>query len=91
MPVFEGTNHCCFQPANGDGDGETFWNKFGTLGRKKKEQEVKEVVAEGNYAIDSPGMPKSAEMPPEVTEILTFDSYKFRGSVREASHPFSDQ
>ena len=73
MPVFEGTNHCCFQPANGDGDGETFWNKFGTLGRKKKEQEVKEVVAEGNYAIDSPGMPKSAEMPPEVTEILTFD------------------
>ena len=71
MPVFEGSNHCCFQPANGDGDGETFWNKFGTLGRKKKEQEVKEVVAEGNYAIDSPGMPKSAEMPPEVTEILT--------------------
>ena len=68
MPVFEATNHCCFQPANGDGDGETFWNKFGTLGRKKKEQEVKEVVAEGNYAIDSPGMPKSAEMPPEVTE-----------------------
>merc|ERR1712241_113226 len=28
------------KPANGDGDGETFWNKFGTLGRKKKEQEV---------------------------------------------------
>ena len=93
MPVFEGSNHCCFQPANGDGDGETFWNKFGTLGRKKKEQEVKEVVAEGNYAIDSPGMPKSAEMPPEVTEILTFDSYKFRGSVRGlmASPLFLDQ
>ena len=47
-------------------EGETFWNKFGTLGRKKKAEEVREVVAEGNYAIDSPGMPKSAEMPPEV-------------------------
>ena len=45
---------------------ETFWTKVGTLGRKKKAEEVKEVVAEGKHAIDSPGMPKSAEMPPEV-------------------------
>lgn len=48
------------------GQDETFWNKFGTLGRKKKVEEVKEVVTEGKHAIDSPGMPKSAEMPPEV-------------------------
>jgi len=30
---------------------------------------VKEVVSEGNYAIDSPGMPKSAEMPPEEYQL----------------------
>jgi hypothetical protein len=39
---------------------------MGTLGRRKKAEEVKEVVTEGKHAIDSPGMPKSAEMPPEV-------------------------
>jgi len=44
---------------------ETFWEKFGTLGRKKKHAEVKEVETEGKHAIDSPGMPKSAEVPPE--------------------------
>ena len=48
------------------GQDETFWNKVSTLGRKKKVEEVKEVVTEGKHAIDSPGMPKSAEMPPEV-------------------------
>ena len=49
---------------------ETFWEKFGTLGKnKKKGQEVKIVETEGKYAIDSPGMPKSAEMPPEVKFI----------------------
>merc|ERR1712038_170109 len=47
------------------GKDETIWNKFGTLGRKKKVEEVKEVVTEGKHAIDSPGMPKSAEVPPE--------------------------
>ena len=34
---------------------ESFWEKIGTLGRKKKAQEVKEVETEGKYAIDSPG------------------------------------
>jgi len=38
---------------------------MGTLGRKKKVQEAKEVEIEGKYAIDSPGMPKSSEVPPE--------------------------
>merc|ERR1711997_120323 len=51
-------------PKNGN-SGETIWNKVGTLGRKKKVEEVKEVEVEGKHAIDSPGMPKSSEMPPE--------------------------
>ena len=55
------------------GQDETFWNKLGgTLGRKKKGEEVKEVTAEGKHAIDSPGMPKSAELPPEVSCDLSF-------------------
>ena len=55
------------------GQDETFWNKLGgTLGRKKKGEEVKEVTAEGKHAIDSPGMPKSAELPPEVGCNLSF-------------------
>ena len=55
---------------------ETFWEKFGTLGKnKKKAQEVKIVETEGKYAIDSPGMPKSAEMPPEL-KTLKHDSIK---------------
>lgn len=41
---------------------------MGTLGRsKKKEEELRRVENEGKHAIDSPGMPKSAEMPPEVS------------------------
>lgn len=74
-------------------EGETFWNKFGTLGRKKKAEEVREVVAEGNYAIDSPGMPKSAEMPPEeyqleeneersMIEPRSFESPKLQSLIR---------
>jgi parvin len=52
------------------GQDETFWNKLGgTLGRKKKGEEVKEVTAEGKHAIDSPGMPKSAELPPEEYQL----------------------
>jgi len=43
----------------------TFWEKVGTLGRKKKVAEVQQVEVEGKHAIDSPGMPKSAEVPPE--------------------------
>jgi len=44
---------------------ESFWEKIGTLGRKKKQYEVKEVETEGKHAIDSPGMPKNSEVPPE--------------------------
>jgi len=43
----------------------SFWEKVGTLGRKKKAAEVQRVEVEGKHAIDSPGMPKSAEVPPE--------------------------
>lgn len=74
-------------------EGETFWNKFGTLGRKKKAEEVKDVVDEGNYAIDSPGMPKSAEMPPEeyqldeneersMIEPRSFDNPKLKNLIK---------
>jgi len=44
---------------------ETFWEKIGTLGRKKKQYEVKEVETEGKHAIDSPGMPKNSDVAPE--------------------------
>ena len=39
----------------GKSDG-TFWEKVGTLGRKKKAQEVQQVEVEGKHAIDSPGI-----------------------------------
>ncbi len=39
---------------------------MGTLGRRKKAEEVTKVEHEGKHAIDSPGMPKSGEMLPEV-------------------------
>lgn len=48
---------------------ETFWNKLGTLGRKKKVDEAAVVDVEGKHAIDSPGMPKSPEMPPEEFQL----------------------
>jgi len=48
-----------------DGNGESFWEKFGTLGRKKKVKEVNEVVTEGKRAIDSPGSPFLPSMPQE--------------------------
>lgn len=44
---------------------ESFWDKIGTLGRKKRIKEVQEVQAEGRYAIDSPGSPTAPEIPPE--------------------------
>nr|XP_027213702.1 beta-parvin-like [Penaeus vannamei] len=44
---------------------ESFWDKFGTLGRKKKIKEVQEVQTEGKYAIDSPGAPMSVDIPPD--------------------------
>lgn len=56
-------------PKSSNNPDETFWTKVGTLGRKKKVEEVKEVEYEGKHAIDSPGMPKSAEMPPEEYQL----------------------
>lgn len=44
---------------------ESFWDKIGTLGRKKKIKEVQEVQHEGKYAIDSPGSPMSVDVPPD--------------------------
>ncbi|EGI67266.1 PREDICTED: beta-parvin [Acromyrmex echinatior] len=44
---------------------ESFWDKIGTLGRKKRIKEVKDVQEEGKYAIDSPGFAANPDMPPE--------------------------
>lgn len=44
---------------------ESFWDKIGTLGRKKRIKEVQEVQVEGAIAIDSPGNPNAPEIPPE--------------------------
>ncbi|KAK4025028.1 beta-parvin [Daphnia magna] len=44
---------------------ESFWDKIGTLGRKKKIKEVQEVQEEGKNAIDSPGSPMAPALPPE--------------------------
>ena len=34
---------------------DSFWDKMGTLGRKKKVAEVQQVEVEGKHDIDSPG------------------------------------
>ncbi|KAG8222323.1 hypothetical protein J437_LFUL001865, partial [Ladona fulva] len=44
---------------------ESFWEKIGTLGRKKRIKEVQEVQEEGKHAIDSPGSPTAPDVPPE--------------------------
>lgn len=44
---------------------ESFWDKIGTLGRKKKIKEVQEVQEEGKNAIDSPGNPMAPALSPE--------------------------
>ncbi|XP_058790601.1 beta-parvin isoform X2 [Phymastichus coffea] len=44
---------------------ESFWDKIGTLGRKKRIKEVQEVQEEGKHAIESPGFAAMVDMPPE--------------------------
>ncbi len=81
VPIFVTLHYSdfCFFSQDPNQD-ETFWNKFGTLGKsKKRAQEVKVVETEGKYAIDSPGMPKSAEMPPEVNTKRTVPKYLIIG------------
>merc|ERR1712137_1230262 len=48
-----------------DGKEEGFWDKIGTIGRKKKIKEVQEVQEEGKNAIDSPGSPMAPAIAPE--------------------------
>ncbi|KAL3276207.1 hypothetical protein HHI36_020925, partial [Cryptolaemus montrouzieri] len=48
---------------------ESFWDKIGTLGRKKRIKEVQEVQEEGKYAIDSPGFAITPVIPPEEYEL----------------------
>lgn len=51
--------------ARKDDKEESFWDKIGTLGRKKRIKEVQEVEEEGKHAIDSPGNPTNPDLPPE--------------------------
>ncbi|KAL1456180.1 hypothetical protein WDU94_000927 [Cyamophila willieti] len=51
--------------AKKDEKDESFWEKIGTLGRKKRIKEVQEVEQEGKYAIDSPGTPYNPDLAPE--------------------------
>lgn len=44
---------------------ESFWDKIGTLGRKKRIKEVQEVQEEGKFAIDSPGFAVVPTISPE--------------------------
>ncbi|KAL7638377.1 UNVERIFIED_CONTAM: hypothetical protein RMT77_010947 [Armadillidium vulgare] len=46
-------------------ESESFWDKIGTLGRKKKVKEVQEFQTEGQIAIDLPGSPFSMDVPPD--------------------------
>nr|BAN21420.1 parvin [Riptortus pedestris] len=63
---------------------EKFWEKIGTLGRKKRIREAQEVEEEGKKAIDSPGSPSNGDFPPEIysldeleeMSIIHPDSYK---------------
>lgn len=50
-------------------DDESFWEKIGTLGRKKRIREVQEVQEEGKNAIDSPGSPSNGDFPPEIYSL----------------------
>jgi len=55
-------------PKSGDKE-ESFWDKFGTLGRKKKIKEVQIVEEEGKKAIDSPGSPAQFDISPEEYDL----------------------
>ncbi|XP_073975461.1 beta-parvin [Rhodnius prolixus] len=55
--------------ARKDDKEETIWEKIGTLGRKKRIREVQEIQQEGKHAIDSPGSPLSADIPPEIYSL----------------------
>ncbi|KAK2726126.1 beta-parvin-like isoform X2 [Artemia franciscana] len=71
---------------------ESIWDKFSTLGRKKKIKEVQEVEEEGKHAIDTPGAPVVPICPPEeynleeneersMVETKSLESPKFKQLV----------
>jgi len=63
-----------YTPKKDENHAESFWDKFGTLGRKKKVKEVNEVVAEGQRAIDSPGAPFLPSMPEDYINMQEEES-----------------
>ncbi|KAK0077769.1 hypothetical protein PV325_003475 [Microctonus aethiopoides] len=68
--------------AKKDDKEESFWDKIGTLGRKKRIKEVQEVQEEGKYAIDSPGYAANPDMPPE---DYTLDENEERSIIQPKS------
>ncbi|XP_011299439.1 beta-parvin isoform X2 [Fopius arisanus] len=61
---------------------ESFWDKIGTLGRKKRIKEVQEVQEEGKYAIDSPGL---AANPDSLPEDYALDENEERSMIEPRS------
>ncbi|CAH0385037.1 unnamed protein product [Bemisia tabaci] len=55
-------------PIKSDKD-ESFWEKIGTLGRKKRIKEAQEIEEEGKLAIELPGSPTNPDLPPEEYDI----------------------
>ncbi|XP_026280715.1 beta-parvin [Frankliniella occidentalis] len=79
-------------PTRKDDKEESFWEKIGTLGRKKRIKEVQEFQDEGKHAIDSPGSPTAIDHPPEdydlgeneeraIIETKSMESAKFKELV----------
>ncbi|KAK9877853.1 hypothetical protein WA026_020083 [Henosepilachna vigintioctopunctata] len=48
---------------------ESFWDKIGTLGRKKRIKEVQDIQEEGKYAIDSPGFALAPHVSPDKYDL----------------------
>jgi|ERR1712179_32737 len=66
-----------------DEQNKSFWDTFGTLGRKKKIKEVQEVQSEGKHAIDSPGAPQNMDVP---TEEYMLDDNEERSMIEPRSY-----
>ncbi|CAG0884401.1 unnamed protein product [Cyprideis torosa] len=81
---------------------ESFWEKIGTLGRKKKNREVIEVEEDGKVAIDGTEVPFSLTTNPEdfeldegeersMVEPKSLDDYKVRGLTGALIHWINDE
>ena len=62
---------------------DSFWDKVGTLGRKKKAAEVQQVEVEGKHAIDSPGEILFA------FDILNLSCFKYKCIIKQKTRKTS--